>query len=81
MGWEFCSRPSKLHINWRTRVSILQVVQYYKNDKKVYMQLQNIQQQIIECVKICYEHILWTHVEINQLLIGQNNICFSHLYF
>jgi hypothetical protein len=29
-----------------------------KNDKEVYMQLQNIQQQNVECVKVHYEHLL-----------------------
>jgi len=28
------------------------------NDEKIYMQLQNIQQQTIECVKVDYEHQL-----------------------
>ncbi len=29
-----------------------------KNDEKAYMQLWNIQQQIIECVEVYYEHLL-----------------------
>lgn len=28
------------------------------NDEKIYMQLQNIQQQTTECVKVDYEHRL-----------------------
>jgi len=29
-----------------------------KNNEKVYMHLQNIQEQIIECVEVYYEHLL-----------------------
>jgi len=29
-----------------------------KNNEKVYMQMQNIQQQIVECLKVYYEHLL-----------------------
>jgi hypothetical protein len=54
MGWKFCSKPSKLHF-WRIGANILQVVQNYEEWQGGLMQLQNIQQQNVECVEVHYE--------------------------
>jgi hypothetical protein len=54
MEYIIFSRSSKLHI-WGIRSSLLQMVLNCGNDEKVYMQLQNIQQQTIEWMKVYYE--------------------------
>jgi hypothetical protein len=54
-GMRIFSRSSKLHI-WKTRTFFFcKWFQIVKIDEEVYMQLQNIQQQSVEHVKICYE--------------------------
>jgi len=42
MGWEFCSRSSKLHIE-KLEQGFRKQFQVLKNDKEVYIQLWNIQ--------------------------------------
>jgi len=48
-----------------------------KNNEEVYMQMQNIQQQIVECVKVYYEHLLKL---INYLHVKPTDVFFTIVF-
>jgi hypothetical protein len=48
-----------------------------KNDEEVYMQLQNIQQQIIKCAKVYHERLLKL---TNYLLVKTTNVFFTIVF-